>query len=84
MPHHTENIMYSFNLGPVHFIGFSTEVYYFLNYGLKTLVSQYEWLEQDLIEANKPENRQVFNFLILILGSSLNPIPFSISMTLFN
>lgn len=76
--------MYSFNLGPVHFIGFSTEVYYFLNYGLKTLVSQYEWLEQDLIEANKPENRQVFNFLISILGSSLNPIPFSISMTLFN
>lgn len=49
--------MYSFNMGPVHFIGFSTEVYYFMNYGLKTLVNQYEWLERDLIEANKPENR---------------------------
>lgn len=57
MPHGTENLMYSFNLGPVHFIGFSTEVYYFLNYGIKTLVNHYEWLEKDLIEATKPENR---------------------------
>lgn len=57
MPHGTENLMYSFNIGPVHFIGFSTEVYYFLNYGLKTLVNHYDWLEKDLIEANKPENR---------------------------
>lgn len=59
MPHGTENLMYSFNMGPVHFIGFSTEVYYFLNYGLKTLVNHYAWLERDLIEANKPENRLV-------------------------
>lgn len=57
MPRGTENLMYSFDLGPVHFISFSTEVYYFMNYGLKTLVLQYEWLEKDLIEASKPENR---------------------------
>lgn len=57
MPGGTENLVYSFNLGPVHFIGFSTEVYYFMNYGIKTLIKQYEWLENDLIEANKPENR---------------------------
>lgn len=60
MPGGTENLMYSFNLGPVHFISFTTEAYYFLNYGLKTLVRQYEWLEQDLMEANRPENR--YNF----------------------
>ncbi|XP_055678798.1 acid phosphatase type 7 [Lutzomyia longipalpis] len=58
MPGGTENLMYSFNLGPVHFIGFSTEVYYFMNYGIKSLVMQYEWLDRDLTEANKPENRQ--------------------------
>ncbi|XP_037933616.1 acid phosphatase type 7 isoform X1 [Teleopsis dalmanni] len=57
MPDDSENLFYSFNLGPVHFIGFSTELYYFLNYGLKTLVFQYEWLERDLQEANKSENR---------------------------
>lgn len=57
MPGGNENLMYSFDLGPVHFIAFSTEVYYFMNYGIKTLVKQYEWLVNDLIEANKPENR---------------------------
>lgn len=57
MPGDNENLMYSFNLGPVHFIGFFTEAYYFVNYGLKTLVKQYDWLEKDLIEANKPDNR---------------------------
>lgn len=57
MPGGTESLMYSFNMGPAHFIGFSTEVYYFLGYGIKSLVLQYEWLENDLKEANKPENR---------------------------
>lgn len=57
MPGDSESLMYSFNLGPVHFIGFSTELYYFMNYGLKQLVRQYQWLENDLIEASRPENR---------------------------
>lgn len=57
MPGNTDSLVYSFNMGPVHFIGFSTELYYFMNYGLKQLVNQYDWLEHDLIEANKPENR---------------------------
>jgi len=48
MPGSSEGLWYSFNLGPAHFIAISTEVYYFLQYGLKLLVKQYEWLEQDL------------------------------------
>ncbi|XP_023035328.1 acid phosphatase type 7 isoform X2 [Drosophila willistoni] len=58
MPGNTENMFYSFDVGPVHFISFSTEFYYFTQYGLKQIVMQYEWLERDLIEANKPENRR--------------------------
>ena len=48
MPGSSEGLWYSFNLGPAHFISISTEVYYFLEYGLKLVIKQYEWLEQDL------------------------------------
>ncbi|XP_036339037.1 acid phosphatase type 7 isoform X2 [Rhagoletis pomonella] len=58
MPGGTENLFYSFDLGPIHFVTFSTELYYFLHYGLKSLIFQYEWLMRDLKEANQPENRK--------------------------
>ncbi|XP_031850266.1 acid phosphatase type 7 [Nomia melanderi] len=57
MPGDAEGLWYSFNVGPVHFIGIETEAYYFMNYGIKQLVKQYQWLEKDLEEANKPKNR---------------------------
>ncbi|KAH8273336.1 hypothetical protein KR018_000638 [Drosophila ironensis] len=65
MPGGTDNMFYSFDLGPVHFIGISTEVYYFLNYGVKSLVFQYEWLTRDLAEANLPENRRQRPWIII-------------------
>lgn len=65
MPGPYENMMYSFNMGPIHFISINTEAYYFLNYGLKPLVNQYNWLENDLIEANKFENRAKRPWIIL-------------------
>lgn len=52
------NHFYSFNIGPVHVISFSTEFYYFLGYGFEQVIRQYEWLKQDLLNANKPENRE--------------------------
>ncbi|XP_055842591.1 acid phosphatase type 7-like [Episyrphus balteatus] len=64
MPGDSDSMWYSFNLGPVHFISYSTEVYYFLNYGIKSLVKQFEWLENDLKEATKPENRAVRPWII--------------------
>lgn len=64
MPGNTESLYYSFNMGPVHFIAISTELYYFLNYGMKPLANQYEWLVNDLREANKPENRKLRPFIV--------------------
>lgn len=66
MPRGTEEVMYSFNMGPLHIISISTEVYYFLNYGIKPLVLQYEWLENDLANANLPENRSKRPWIIVI------------------
>lgn len=57
MPGDSEGLWYSFNIGPVHFVAIETEAYYFMNYGIKQLVKQYDWLDKDLQEANKPEAR---------------------------
>ena len=45
------DMYYSFDLGPVHFVSISTEFYYFLNFGIHTVIRQYKWLEQDLQRA---------------------------------
>jgi hypothetical protein len=64
MPGSPDSLMYSFNMGPVHFVSFSTEVYYYLQYGIKPVINQYEWLKKDLQEANKPENRKLRPWII--------------------
>lgn len=57
MPGSSEGLWYSFDIGPVHFIGIETEAYYFMNYGIKQLIKQYEWLDKDLKAANRLEAR---------------------------
>ncbi|KAL9953577.1 hypothetical protein ACROYT_G041018 [Oculina patagonica] len=64
MPGNTEGIFYSWDIGPAHIISFSTEVYFFLEYGLEQIVQQYEWLEKDLQKANSPENRALRPWII--------------------
>lgn len=64
MPGDTDNLFYSFDLGPIHFIAFSTEVYHFIDYGYEPIVNQYEWLNNDLMRANLPENREIHPWII--------------------
>ncbi|XP_073233636.1 acid phosphatase type 7-like [Porites lutea] len=52
-PTTVDRMWYSFDIAKVHFIGYSTEVY-FTN---GPVAEQEEWLTNDLKEANKPENR---------------------------
>ena len=45
------DMYYSFDAGPVHFVSISTEFYYYLNFGIHTVIRQHHWLEQDLRKA---------------------------------
>lgn len=38
----------SWDVGPAHLISFSTEVYFFLDYGEQLVAKQFQWLERDL------------------------------------
>lgn len=60
------NFYYSFNVGPVHFISFSTEFYYYVEYsGREALQLQYEWLEKDLAQASSPSERAVRPWIVV-------------------
>lgn len=58
MPNDNRKMYYSFNMGPIHFVSISTEFFYFPHFGFDQIEDQYEWVKNDLTDANKPENRQ--------------------------
>ena len=60
------NHFYSTTIGPVRIIGISTEFYYFVIYGTSQIGNQYRWLEQELREANKPENRNKHPWVVVV------------------
>jgi len=53
------NYFYSFDLGPVHFVGFSTELWFLPVNNTVNLTQQIDWLQHDLKVANMPQNRKV-------------------------
>ncbi|XP_063167808.1 acid phosphatase type 7 [Candoia aspera] len=57
MPGDAESLWYSWDVGPAHLIAFSTEVYFYLEYGEQLVAKQFQWLERDLQEANQPVRR---------------------------
>ncbi|XP_059062839.1 acid phosphatase type 7-like [Achroia grisella] len=65
MPGQESNLYYSFDVGPIHFVSISTEVYYFTQYGIKLISYQYEWLKKDLAEANSAANRKSRPWIIV-------------------
>ena len=40
--------VYSFNIGSAHVVAFSSEFYYYTNYGWEQIANQYRWMEDDL------------------------------------
>jgi len=51
-----QNMFFSFNVGTIHFISMNTEAWY--NYdNAKNVAAMYSFMEADLKEATKPENR---------------------------
>ncbi|XP_029475711.1 acid phosphatase type 7 isoform X2 [Rhinatrema bivittatum] len=64
MPGNTESLWYSWDIGPAHIISFSTEVYFYPEYGPELVGEQYLWLERDLQEASKPAKRRQHPWLI--------------------
>jgi len=66
MPNYTttESLYYSFDLGPVHFVAVSTELYYFLDQ-FERVKAQYEWLDADLKAANDPAARSARPWIVL-------------------
>lgn len=59
----------SWNLGSAHIISLSTEVYFYLEFGLELLFKQYEWLKKDL-EVNVNQSDMFFvSFVMNVLFS---------------
>ncbi|XP_046909370.2 acid phosphatase type 7 [Dermatophagoides farinae] len=63
------NHFHSMDIGPAHIIMFSTEYYYYTEYGWNQIRTQFEWLEKDLIQANK--NRAKHPWIIVMGHRSL-------------
>ncbi|KAJ8046055.1 Acid phosphatase type 7 [Holothuria leucospilota] len=62
----TENLWYSWDIGPAHIIFLSTEVYFYTKYGLNPISQQRDWLVADLKKANLPEMRQQRPWIITV------------------
>ena len=64
------NHFYSFNLGPLHIVGFNSEFYYWYYddpvRNLHQTRIQWEWLEEDLKHATLAENREKQPWIIVM------------------
>lgn len=59
-----QNSFYSFNVGLLHVVVFSSEFYTYTEYGTDQIISQLNWLKEDLRQANLPENRRLRPWIV--------------------
>ena len=65
MPQKTDNEFYTFKLGKALFVAFSTEFYFTIENGSnEKVIQQKQWLEEVLTEANQPNNRAKWPWII--------------------
>ncbi|GMR39038.1 hypothetical protein PMAYCL1PPCAC_09233 [Pristionchus mayeri] len=58
-----DNQFYSFDVGPIHFIGLSSEYYgFYYIYGMDPVFNQYDWLVKDLQASNKNRDTRPWIF----------------------
>lgn len=60
------NHFYAFDIGSAQIISFSTEFYYYTEFGWDQIRVQYQWLERTLREANRPERRALRPWIIVM------------------
>lgn len=60
------NFYYSVNMGPVHIICLTTDFYFHTKYGTGQIISQYNWLIDDLREATRPDVRKQRPWIIVL------------------
>ncbi|KAK0408941.1 hypothetical protein QR680_004253 [Steinernema hermaphroditum] len=53
MPDSEHSFFYSFDIGPAHIVGFSSEFYFYTKYGWEQIANQWNWLLKDLKKAEK-------------------------------
>uniref|UniRef100_A0A0N4ZIJ6 Purple acid phosphatase n=1 Tax=Parastrongyloides trichosuri TaxID=131310 RepID=A0A0N4ZIJ6_PARTI len=59
-----EDHYYSFNVGPISFIGLSSEIYgYYVVYGPEPIKKQGKWLEKKLVNINRNKNPWIISYL---------------------
>uniref|UniRef100_A0A7E4UWP2 Purple acid phosphatase n=1 Tax=Panagrellus redivivus TaxID=6233 RepID=A0A7E4UWP2_PANRE len=64
MPNTDHGIFYSFDIGEIHFVVLSTEMYFFLEFGTDQIQTQWNFLNEDLQKAN--ENRKNTPWIIAL------------------
>lgn len=64
MPGHTQGLYYSYNIGPIHVISYSSEVYFGKGEDDPGPARQYEWLKKDLKNATTNRAKQPWIFAV--------------------